>query len=112
MRATLAFNWLILSIEDQVNKAEVQALHVVNKNLSFASTLDDGNRFRTMFPNSIIPKSHRMSDTKEQYLNLIRSCLTKLQSSEKTVRRVLVILVKSPQQSSQFICWLFVCRSL
>ena len=68
MRATLAFNWLISSTEDQVNKAEVQVLHIVNKNLSFASTLDDSNRFRSMFPNSTIAKSHRMSDTKEQYL--------------------------------------------
>ena len=37
---------LILSTEDQVNKAEVlQALHIVNLNLSFASMQDGNDRF-------------------------------------------------------------------
>ena len=60
---------LILSTVDQVNKAEVlQALHIVNKNLSFASTQDDNDRFRSMFPVSGMAKSYRMSDKKAQYL--------------------------------------------
>ena len=68
MRATLAFNVLISNTEDQVNKSEVQVLLIVNKNLSFASTRDDNNQFPSMFSDSTIAKSHRMSDTKAHHL--------------------------------------------
>ena len=49
---------LILSTEDQVNKEEIlQALHIVNKNLSFASAQDGNDQFRSMFPDSTVSKS-------------------------------------------------------
>ena len=54
---------------DQVKKAELlQALHVVEKNISFASTKSDNERFRLMFPDSQIAKSYEQGDTKVQYI--------------------------------------------
>ena len=42
-----------LSMEEQVLRAEtIQALKRVDSNLSFASANGDGDRFRTMFPDS------------------------------------------------------------
>ena len=43
-------------------------MHFANKNVSFASTRDDNDRFHSIFPDSTIAKSYRMSDTKSQYL--------------------------------------------
>ena len=58
----------VLTREDQVAKAEIlQALHMVNKNLLFASK-EDIERFRAMFPDSMIAKSYSMADTKSQYV--------------------------------------------
>ena len=49
-------------------KAEtLQALKVVNNNYSFASTCDDGKRFRQMFPDSVIAKNYQQSKTKVNY---------------------------------------------
>ena len=42
-------------------------MHIVNKNLSFASNRDDNDRFRSVFPDSTIAKSYRMSGTIAQY---------------------------------------------
>ena len=41
---------------------------MMNKNLSFASSKEDSERFRAMFPDSTIAKSYSMADTKSQYL--------------------------------------------
>ena len=60
---------MFLTPQDQVVKAEIlQALHMVNKNLSFTSLKKDGKRFRAMFPDSMIAKSYSMADTKSQYV--------------------------------------------
>ena len=67
-KVTLSQNRLLLSPEDLVTKAEVlQALHIVDKNHSFASAKEDSQRFRSMFPDSNIAKSYSMADTKVQY---------------------------------------------
>ena len=61
----------VLTREDQVAKAEIlQALHMVNKKLSFPSSKEDNERFCAMFPDSMIAKSYFMADTKSQ--NLIK----------------------------------------
>ena len=66
---SLSKNSIILSPEDKVVKAEIlQALHIVNKNLSFASAKEDSLRFQTMFPDSAIARSYSMADTKAQYV--------------------------------------------
>ena len=60
---------MFLTPQDQVVKAEIlQALHMVNKNLSFASSKEDSERFHPMFLDSIIAKSYSISDTKSQYV--------------------------------------------
>ena len=65
---TLSHNSLLLSPEDLVTKAEIlQALHIINKNHSFASAREDSVRFCSMFPDSNIAKSYSMADTKAQY---------------------------------------------
>ena len=47
----------ILTPQEEVIRAEtIQALKVVNSNYSFLSTTDDGDRFRSMFPDSNIAK--------------------------------------------------------
>ena len=111
---------LILSTEDQVNKAEVlQALHFVNKNLSFASTRDDNDRFRSLFPDSTIAKSYRMSNAKAQYLvkfgianylkkkliydvnNTPNSFLFDETTNSQVKKQCDAYVVKSPQQSNQ-----------
>ena len=61
-------NVLKLTPEEEVTKAEIlQALKVVSSNYSFASTVDDGERFRLMFPNSPVAKKYQMSKTKVSY---------------------------------------------
>ena len=62
-------NSITLSEKDQVLRAEIlQALHMVNKNISFASAADDNERFRIMFPDSAIAKAYRQADSKVQYV--------------------------------------------
>ena len=41
---------------------------MVNKNLSFASLMEDSERFCAMFPDSMIAKSYSMADTKSQHV--------------------------------------------
>ena len=57
---------ITLSPEDQVVNAEIlQAFHFADCNHSFAKT--DADRFRKMFPDSIIVKSYQQSATKVKY---------------------------------------------
>ena len=66
---SLSKSSFVLTPEDQVVKAEIlQALHMVNKNLSFASLKEDSERFHAMFPDSMIAKSYFMADMKSQYV--------------------------------------------
>ena len=59
----------VLTPEDQVAKMEIlQALHMVNKNLSLASSKEDNERFCAMFCDLMIAKSYSMADTKSQYM--------------------------------------------
>ena len=68
VKIRLSKSSFVLTREDQVAKAEIlQALHMVNKNLLFASK-EDIERFRAMFPDSMIAKSYSMADTKSQYV--------------------------------------------
>ena len=61
-------NGLELSPQEKVMKAEtLQALKVVSSNYSFASACDDGDRFREMFPDSVIAKNYHQSKTKVNY---------------------------------------------
>ena len=54
--------------EDLVLNAEIlQALHVVDCSQPFASTNTDSDRFKSMFPDSIIAKSYGMAKTKVKY---------------------------------------------
>ena len=56
---------LVLSEKDQIRKAEIiQALHMVEKNISFASAKDDNSRFKLMFPDSAIAQGYEQSDTR------------------------------------------------
>ena len=58
-----------LSREEEIRKAEtIQALKVVSSNYSFASTVDDGERFRRMFPDSTIAQNYHQSSTKLSYV--------------------------------------------
>ena len=41
---------------------------MVNKNLSFASSKEDSERFGAMFPDSMTAKSYSIADTKSQYV--------------------------------------------
>ena len=51
---SLSKSWFVLTPEDQVAKAEIfQALHMVNKSLSFASLKEDSERFCAMLSDSI-----------------------------------------------------------
>ena len=60
---------LVLSDGDQVKKAEIlQALHIVDKNLSFASAKSDSQRFQLMFPDSKIAQAYQQADTKVHYV--------------------------------------------
>ena len=66
---SLSKSSFVLTPEDQVAKAEIlQALRMVNKNLSFASSKGDSEKFCAMFPDSMIAKSYSMADTKSQYV--------------------------------------------
>ena len=66
---SLSKSSIVLTPEGQVAKAEIlQALHMVNKNFSFASSKEDSERFRAMFPDLMIAKSYSMADTKSQYV--------------------------------------------
>ncbi|CAL4093316.1 unnamed protein product [Meganyctiphanes norvegica] len=59
----------ILTPQEEVIREEtIQALKVVNSNYSFLSTTDDGDRFRSMFPDSNIAKQYHMSKTKVGYV--------------------------------------------
>ena len=58
-----------LSVEEQVLRAEtIQALKCVDSNLSFASANGDGDRFRTMFPDSKIAKQYSQNETKTKFV--------------------------------------------
>ena len=59
---------VILTNEEHVLKAKIiQALKIVDGNFSFASANGDGDRFRTMFPDSAIAKSYKQGETKVKY---------------------------------------------
>ena len=59
---------IMFSSEEQVLRAEVlQALQVVNSNYSFASSENDNERFKIMFPDSKIAQSYRQGKTKVRY---------------------------------------------
>ena len=54
----------ILSLDEQVVKAEtLRALKCVNSNMSFASP-NGGDMFRQMFPDSRIAESYKQNETK------------------------------------------------
>ena len=77
---SLSKSSFVLTPEDQVAKAEIlQALHMMNKNLSFASSKKDSERILAMFPDSMIAKSYFMADTKSQFVIKLgmADCLTK-----------------------------------
>jgi len=58
-----------LTLEEQVIRAEtIQALKCVDSNLSFASANGDGDRFKTMFPDSKIAEKYSQSETKMKYV--------------------------------------------
>ena len=58
-----------LSVEEQVLRAEtIQALKFVDSNLSFASANGDGDRFRTMLPDSKIAEQYSQNETKMKYV--------------------------------------------
>ena len=62
-------NSLVLSTKEASLKAEIlQALHMVEKNRSFASAKGDSDRFKLMFPDSSIAKGYQQSDSKSQYV--------------------------------------------
>ena len=62
-------NQIELTPEEQVMKAEtLQALKVVSSNYSFASTTDDAERFRLMFPDSPTAAKYQQSRTKVNYV--------------------------------------------
>ena len=66
--ATLSKGSVILTNEEHVLKAEIiQALKIVDGNFSFASANGDGDRFRTMFPDSAIAKSYKQGETRVKY---------------------------------------------
>ena len=66
---SLSKSSFVLTPEDQVAKPEIlQALHMVNKNLSLASSKEDSERFCAMFPDLMIAKSCSMADTKSHYV--------------------------------------------
>ena len=66
---SLSKSSFVLTPEDQVVEPEIlQALHMVNKNLSFASSKEDSERFHAMFPDSLIAKFCSMADAKSQYV--------------------------------------------
>ena len=57
-----------LSTEEEIGKAEIiHALKCVESNYSFASTSNDGERFRSMFPDSQIAKHFKQGETKTKY---------------------------------------------
>ena len=60
---------LNLTDKDKIKKAElIQALHIVDKNISFSSAKNDNARFKLMFPDSAIAQGYEQSDTKVQYV--------------------------------------------
>ena len=60
---------ILLTDVDKIKKAELlQALHMVEKNISFASAKNDNERFRLMFPDSKIASSYEQGDTKVVYV--------------------------------------------
>ena len=66
---SLSNSLFVLTPEDQVAKAEIlQALHMVNKNLLFASSKEGSERFHAMCLDSMIAKSYNMADTKSQFV--------------------------------------------
>ena len=55
--------------KDSVTKAELlQALKVVDGNMSFASANGDNERYRAMFPDSKIAQSYSQAETKVKYM--------------------------------------------
>ena len=58
-----------LSIDDQVLRAETyQALKVVGANYCFASTNNDSELFKLMFPNHPVSERYSMAETKVKYV--------------------------------------------
>ena len=54
--------------EEHILTAEIiQALKIVDGNFSFASANGNGDRFRTMFPDSTNAKSYKQGETKVKY---------------------------------------------
>jgi len=57
-----------LSSREKVLKAEIiEVLDMVDKNQSFSSCNGDGERYRQMFPDSIIAKQFNQQETKAKY---------------------------------------------
>ena len=57
-----------LSTEEEIRNAEIiQALKCVESNYSFASTSNDGERFRAMFPDAQTAKHFKQGETKTKY---------------------------------------------
>ena len=62
-------NSLVLSTKEAILKAEIlQALHMVEKNHSFAPAKGYSDRFELMFPDNTIAKGYQQSDSKVQYV--------------------------------------------
>ena len=60
---------MVLSTEEAILKAEIfQALHMIEKNHSFASAKGDSDRSKLMFLDSTIAKGYQQSDSKVQYV--------------------------------------------
>lgn len=58
-----------MSMDDEVLRAEILwALKCVKSNYSFASNTGNNQLFSSMFPDSSIAKSYKMSETKSKYL--------------------------------------------
>ena len=58
-----------MSIEEEIRKAEIiHALKCIESNYSSASTSNDGERLRAMFPNSQIAEHFKQGETKTKYV--------------------------------------------
>ena len=58
-----------LNEKEQVCKAEaIQALHIIDANIPFASAETDGERFRWQFPDSRIAQEYKQGRTKVNYV--------------------------------------------
>ena len=63
-----SFSFSVKSDKDNVTNAEIlQALKIVDGNMSFASANGDNQRFKAMFPDSNIAKAYSQGETKVKY---------------------------------------------